>query len=85
VGVRIDEVPILPEKIVKALEARDRGKTARFGPTRFPDVAWPEALLVPPPWEGGDGKAKERTKAKGSGLSAEASEDAKAVGRPVRR
>ena len=35
-----------------------------FGPTKFPDVPWPEALVVPPPWEGGDGKAinqKKRT------------------------
>jgi 4-hydroxybenzoyl-CoA reductase subunit alpha len=53
VGVRVDEVPISPEKIVKALAARDR----RFGPTKFPTVAWPEALKVAPPWEGGDGTA----------------------------
>ncbi|HEX9103530.1 MAG TPA: molybdopterin cofactor-binding domain-containing protein, partial [Polyangia bacterium] len=53
VGVRVDEVPITPEKILKAL-----GSTAkRFGPARFPAIPWPEPLLVPPPWEGGDGKA----------------------------
>jgi hypothetical protein len=57
VGVRIDEVPILPEKIVKALSQKSRGKAARFGPVRFPEIAWPEALIVPPPWEGGDGNA----------------------------
>src|SRR5262245_20443060 len=57
VGVRIDEVPITPEKVVKALEAQTRGKPARVGPTKFPEVAWPEALQVPPPWEGGDGYA----------------------------
>jgi 4-hydroxybenzoyl-CoA reductase alpha subunit len=57
VGVRIDEVPITPEKILKALEAKAAGRPARFGPQRFPDIAWPEALQVPPPWEGGDGKA----------------------------
>ena len=44
VGVRIDEVPITPEKILKALEREGRGKPARFGPTRFPDVPWPEPL-----------------------------------------
>jgi len=56
-GVRIDEVPITPEKIVKALQAKAAGKAPRFGPTRFPDIDWPDALIVPPPWEGGDGNA----------------------------
>ena len=57
IGVRIDEVPITPEKIVKALQAKAAGKDPRYGPARFPDIAWPEPLQVPPPWEGGDGKA----------------------------
>ena len=57
IGVRIDEVPITPEKILKALDAKAAGKTPRYGPARFPDIAWPEPLDVPPPWEGGDGKA----------------------------
>ena len=57
IGVRIDEVPITPEKIVKALQAKAAGKIPRFGPARFPDIAWPETLRVPPPWEGGDGTA----------------------------
>jgi 4-hydroxybenzoyl-CoA reductase alpha subunit len=57
VGVRIDEAPITPEKVVKALAEKKAGRTPRFGPTHFPDVSWPEALRVPPPWEGGDGRA----------------------------
>jgi 4-hydroxybenzoyl-CoA reductase subunit alpha len=57
VGVRIDEVPITPEKILKALDARSSGRAPRFGPAGFPEIAWPEALQVPPPWEGGDGTA----------------------------
>jgi 4-hydroxybenzoyl-CoA reductase subunit alpha len=57
IGVRIDEVPITPEKIVKALEAKAAGKTARYGPGRFPAVPYPEPLEVPPPWEGGDGRS----------------------------
>jgi len=57
IGVRIDEVPITPEKIVKALDAKAAGRTPRYGPARFPDIDWPEPLHVPPPWEGGDGKA----------------------------
>jgi 4-hydroxybenzoyl-CoA reductase subunit alpha len=73
VGVRIDEVPITPEKIVKALQAKAAGKPARYGPTHFPDVAWPESLRVPPPWEGGDGRAvNDRGKNPKKGRSVEA-------------
>src|SRR5213594_76660 len=57
VGVRIDEVPITPEKIMKALAEKKAGRDPRFGPTHFPHVNWPQALRVPPPWEGGDGNA----------------------------
>ena len=57
VGVRIDEVPITPQKIVKALQAKATGRDARYGPASFPQIRWPEALLVAPPWEGGDGRA----------------------------
>jgi 4-hydroxybenzoyl-CoA reductase subunit alpha len=57
VGVRIDEVPITPEKIMKALAEKKAGRAPRFGPSHFPNVEWPEALRVPPPWEGGDGNA----------------------------
>jgi 4-hydroxybenzoyl-CoA reductase subunit alpha len=57
VGVRIDEVPITPEKILKALAAKKAGREPRFGPDHFPHIHWPEALRVPPPWEGGDGNA----------------------------
>jgi CO/xanthine dehydrogenase Mo-binding subunit len=57
VGVRIDEVPITPEKIMKALAEKKAGREPRYGPRNFPHVEWPEALRVPPPWEGGDGNA----------------------------
>jgi len=57
VGVRIDEVPITPEKIMKALAEKKAGREPRFGPSHFPDIHWPEALRIPPPWEGGDGNA----------------------------
>jgi len=66
VGVRIDEVPITPEKILKALDAKARGQAPRYGPARFPDIAWPEALQVPPPWQGGDGKAVNDRSPRGS-------------------
>jgi 4-hydroxybenzoyl-CoA reductase subunit alpha len=57
VGVRIDEVPITPEKVRKALKLKAAGKDPRVGPNAFPDIPWPEPTRVPPPWEGGDGKA----------------------------
>ena len=57
IGVRIDEIPITPDKILRALAAKAAGKPARVGPEAFPDIAWPEALKVTPPWEGGDGRA----------------------------
>lgn len=53
-GVRVDEVPISPEKVMAALRSPSR----RFGPEGFPEVPWPEPLDVPPPWEGGDGNAR---------------------------
>jgi 4-hydroxybenzoyl-CoA reductase subunit alpha len=64
VGVRIDEVPITPEKIVKALADKAAGKPARYGPASFPQVDWPDPLQVPPPWEGGNGYAVGREAAK---------------------
>jgi 4-hydroxybenzoyl-CoA reductase subunit alpha len=57
VGVRIDEVPITPEKILKALDAKAAGRPPRYGPSGFPEIEWPQTLHVPPPWEGGDGRA----------------------------
>jgi 4-hydroxybenzoyl-CoA reductase subunit alpha len=57
VGVRIDEMPITPEKILKALDAKATGRPPRYGPSGFPKIEWPETLQIPPPWEGGDGRA----------------------------
>jgi len=57
VGVRIDELPITPDKVLAALEKKARGETPRVGPESFPDVPYPEPMLVPPPWEGGDGNS----------------------------
>jgi len=57
VGVRVDQIPITPEKILRALQAKAAGKPARSGPASFPEIAWPEPLLVTPPHEGGDGRA----------------------------
>ncbi len=57
VGVRVDEIPVTPEKVLKALRRKAKGEEGRVGPLSFPDVPWPEPTRVPPPWEGGDGKA----------------------------
>ena len=58
VRVRVDEVPITPEKVLAAL----RSPARRHGPESFPAVPWPEALNVPPPGEGGDGRATNEKK-----------------------
>jgi 4-hydroxybenzoyl-CoA reductase alpha subunit len=60
VGVRVDEVPITPEKVLAALRAKRQGKEARFGPRAVPEVAWPDPLKVLTPAEGGDGKEMPR-------------------------
>src|SRR5436305_3523911 len=57
VGARIDQVPIHPHMIVKALTAKAAGAPARYGPRRFPAVDFGEELRVPTPAEGGDGRA----------------------------
>lgn len=56
VGVRIDEVPITPEKVLKALREKSKGRDGRYGPDSVPAVDWPEPLRVPTPAEGGDGR-----------------------------
>jgi len=40
-GVRIDEIPITPEKVLAALEGRLRGP-------RMPELTYPETVVVPP-------------------------------------
>jgi 4-hydroxybenzoyl-CoA reductase alpha subunit len=60
VGVRIDEVPITPEKVLRALKDKARGREGRYGPDSVPPVAWPEPLKVLTPAEGGDGSEMPR-------------------------
>ena len=55
VGVRIDEVPITPEKVLHALRLKREGKNPRVGPEHFPYVPYAEPTYVLPPGEGGDG------------------------------
>ena len=60
VGVRIDEVPITPEKVLRALKDKSRGRNGRYGPESVPPVSWPEPLRVLTPDEGGDGSEMPR-------------------------
>ena len=57
VRVRIDEVPITPDKVLTAIRAKAQGKEGRFGPRVVPEPSWAAALRVPTPAEGGDGRA----------------------------
>ncbi|MBI2839494.1 MAG: molybdopterin-dependent oxidoreductase [Acidobacteria bacterium] len=79
VGVRIDEVPITPEKVLKALQAKDR----RYGPADLPPVTWPPPLQVATPRQGGDGRAIGRAigRASGGTTSTPAAEPARVDGR----
>ncbi len=53
VGVRIDEVPITPDKVLRALTSADK----RYGPKRFPDLRITEVMRVKTKEQGGDGTA----------------------------
>ncbi len=60
VGVRVDEVPITPEKVLAALRDKAKGKEGRFGPKGVPDIEWPQPMKVQTPAEGGDGREMPR-------------------------
>ena len=53
IGARVDEIPVTPDKVLKAYKAADK----RFGPKSFPTVQIEDTTRVKPPVEGGDGKA----------------------------
>ncbi|MBM4440295.1 MAG: molybdopterin-dependent oxidoreductase [Candidatus Rokubacteria bacterium] len=46
VGVRVDEVPVTPDKILKGMELKRQGKTPRVGPERIPLFTFKEPLAV---------------------------------------
>src|SRR5438093_1624706 len=45
-GIRIDEVPITPDKILKALELKRLGRPARVGPVKLPLFTFKEPIVV---------------------------------------
>ncbi len=57
VGVRVDQVPIQPHMVLKALHAARHGAEPRYGPRGVPAVDFGGPLVVPTPAEGGDGTA----------------------------
>ena len=64
VGVRIDEIPVTPDKVLKALELKSKGLSPRVGPEHFPSVPYPEPVFVATPQEGGDGKETKKEEKK---------------------
>ena len=45
VGVRIDEIPITPDKVLRALEKKAKGEIRASGRSSFPQVPYPDADL----------------------------------------
>ena len=68
VGVRVDQVPIHPDHVLKGLQAKKNGRDPRVGPTKFPEIDFGEPLIVHTPEQGGDGRAANDPKAKKKGL-----------------
>jgi len=68
VGVRVDQVPIQPDMVLKALHQKKSGREARVGPKKFPDIDYGEPLIVHTPEQGGDGRAADDPKSKSKGL-----------------
>ena len=64
VGVRVDEIPIQPDQILKGLRAKAKGHDARVGPKDFPEFDYGEPTLVLTPEQGGDGRALDDPRAK---------------------
>ena len=65
VGVRVDEVPVTPEKIFAAMQKAGKSQDPRFGPDKTPSPSWPPSRRIKTPWQGGTGKEEPRD-AKGS-------------------
>jgi 4-hydroxybenzoyl-CoA reductase alpha subunit len=45
-GIRIDEVPITPDKILKALEEKRLGRPGRVGPVKLPLLTFKDPIVV---------------------------------------
>ncbi len=58
VGVRIDEIPITPDKVLRAMQSSSK----RYGPKSMPDMGITKTMRVKTQDEGGDGTAPRRKK-----------------------
>jgi CO/xanthine dehydrogenase Mo-binding subunit len=56
VGVRVDEVPVSPHKVLRALKDKMKGKEGRYGPAGVPAYEFPAAARILTPAEGGTGR-----------------------------
>jgi hypothetical protein len=61
VGVRVDEIPVTPEKIYDAMQKQAKGQDPRYGPTNVPVVDWPDSRKMKTPWQGGTGEEEPST------------------------
>lgn len=50
VGVRVDELPITPDKVLAGIDRCERGEEARVGPVQVPEVDWEDTIKVHPVW-----------------------------------
>ena len=60
VGVRVDEVPITPDKVLRPWTTRPAGR-GKGRTDELPRDRLAGALQVPPPWDGGDGTGGQRS------------------------
>jgi 4-hydroxybenzoyl-CoA reductase alpha subunit len=60
VGVRVDEIPVTPDKIYQGLKLRAEGKEARVGRDKVPVADWPQPRRIKTPWQGGEGVEEPR-------------------------
>ncbi|HEY7406941.1 MAG TPA: molybdopterin cofactor-binding domain-containing protein [Gemmatimonadaceae bacterium] len=86
VGVRIDEVPCSPHKVLKALKEKMKGGAGRFGPAALPEYAFPDVARVLTPAQGGTGREEDgRSHSEVGGPVEQAGETTAASGAAPRR
>ncbi len=48
-GIRVDEIPITPEKVLAALADQRKGRPGRVGPREIPKISFKDPIRVEPP------------------------------------
>jgi len=61
-GVRVDELPVTPEKILKALEDKAKGGSGRYGKTSEPAYHFAKADKIARPWDAPHGEQEPYTR-----------------------